>query len=137
MIVIDASVAAKWVLDYEQDTDKALVVLEKHKSLIEEIIVPDLLFYEVANMLATKSRMRSKEMFASLNKIYQAGLKIYYPLEIDVTLAARLAKRYKTSVYDMLYAVVAKKHKVKLITADEQFVKQTGFKFVQLLLQKD
>ena len=137
MIVIDASVAAKWVLDYEQDTAKALVVLEKHKSLIEEIIVPDLLFYEVANMLATKSRMRSKEMFASLNKIYQAGLKIYYPLEIDVTLAARLAKRYKTSVYDMLYAVVAKKHKVKLITADEQFVKQTGFKFVQLLLQKD
>ena len=133
MIVIDASVAAKWVLDYEQDTDKALVVLEKHKSLIEEIIVPDLLFYEVANMLATKSRMRSKEMFASLNKIYQAGLKIYYPLEIDVTLAARLAKRYKTSVYDMLYAVVAKNHKVKLITADEQFVKQTGFKFVRLL----
>lgn len=133
MIVIDASVAAKWVLDYEQDTDKALAVLERHKSLIEEIIVPDLLFYEIANMLVTKSRMGSKEMFTSLEKIFQAGLKIYYPLETDVALAARLAKRYRTSVYDMLYAVVAKIHKASYMTADEQFIKRTNFKFIKLL----
>ena len=133
MIAIDTSVAAKWVLEYEQDSDKAFVILEKHKFSVEEIIVPELFFYEIANMLATKSSMTIKEMISALSKIYQANLNIYHPLETDVNEAAKLAKKYKTSVYDMLYAVITKTRKTILITADEQFVKQTKFKFVKLL----
>jgi len=133
MIVIDASVAAKWILEHEQDTDKALIILKNHTFSIEEIIVPDLFFYEIANTLATKSGMTSKEVIVALGKVYQSNLSVYHPLEVDVSQTTKLAKEYKTSVYDMLYAVVAKTHKATLITADKQFVKQTGFKFVKLL----
>lgn len=133
MIVIDASIAAKWILKNELDTDKALLILANHTSSVEKIIVPDLFFYEIANTLATKSKMILKELLIALEKIYQAKLNIYHPLEYDVIQATKMAKKYKTSVYDMLYAVVAKVHKTTLITADEQFVKQIGFKFIKLL----
>jgi predicted nucleic acid-binding protein len=47
--------------------------------------------------------------------------------------AGVLAKKYKTSVYDMIYAVVAKNKKCALVTADENFVRKTKFKHVKLL----
>jgi predicted nucleic acid-binding protein len=133
MIVIDASIAAKWILENEQDTEKALIILASHISSTEKIIVPDLFFYEIANTLVTKSGMTVKEMTTALEKIYQTNLYVYHPLEADVSQTTKLAKKYRTTVYDMLYATVARRHKASLITADEQFIKQTGFKFVKLL----
>ncbi|MBI2593122.1 type II toxin-antitoxin system VapC family toxin [Candidatus Daviesbacteria bacterium] len=133
MIVIDASVANKLVLPNEPDYALAKSILEKHILQTEEILVLDFLFYEVANTLATKSSISSIRMVNSLTKIYAANLKIYCPAEVEVKEAAKLAKQYKTSVYDMIYAVIAKNHKIILITADEKFMKQTGFKWVKLL----
>lgn len=133
MIVIDASVGSKWFLKRESGVAQVKLIFEKHLSKLEEIIVPELFFYEIANMLSTKTEVSLWKVTYSLNKLYKAQLKIFYPEEKHILVAAKLAKKYKTSVYDMLYAVVAKAHKIDLITADEQFVKQTGFKFVKLL----
>ncbi len=133
MIAIDASVANKLVLPYESDYALARSILEKHILQTEEILVLDFLFYEVANTLATKSSIFAIKMANSLNKIYSADLKIYRPSETEVKEAAKLAKKYRTSVYDMLYAVIAKNNDITLITADEKFIKQTGFKWVKLL----
>lgn len=133
MIVIDASIAGKWVLEDEADTDNAFRILENHTIGKEEIIVPDFLFYEIANALATKSVISPTKMTFALNKIYNLQLQVDHPNDIDVKLAARLAKKYGISVYDMIYAVVAKKHKTSLVTADEKFADATKFKFVQLL----
>lgn len=133
MIVIDASVANKLVLPNEPDYVLAKSILEKHILQTEEILVLDFLFYEVANTLATKSSISAIRMVRSLNQIYAANLKTYRPLEVEVKEAAKLAKKHKTSVYDMIYAVIAKNHKIILITADEKFIKQTGFKWVKLL----
>ena len=133
MIVIDASVANKLVLPFEENHNKVKEIFREHVQAIEEIVVPDFLLYEVANTLTTKSSITFNRATRSLSVIYQANLSIHYCLELEVKEAARLAKKYKTSVYDMLYAVVAKTRKTILITADEQFVKQTKFKFVRLL----
>lgn len=133
MIVIDASVAVKLLLTHEKGHIQATVLLKNHISHKEEILVPELLFYEVANALATKSSISQRSLSLSLTKINKFRFSVYHSTPEEVKIASKLAKRDKTSVYDMLYAVVAKNHKVKLITADEQFIKQTGFKFVQLL----
>lgn len=138
MIVIDASVAVKLLLTHEKGHIQAIALLKNHISHIEEILVPELLLYEVANALATKSSISQRSLSLSLTKINKFNFSVYHATPEEVKIASKLAKRDKTSVYDMLYAVVAKNHKVKLITADEKFVKQTGFKFVQLLdLLKD
>lgn len=136
MIIIDASVAAKWLFKNEQGTKKALEILASHITGEDKIIVPDLFFYEIANMAVTKGYLSSQKTTHFLTKIYQVKLSVYSITESIVKEAAKLAKKYKTSVYDMLYAVVAKTQKINLITADEQFIKQTGFNFVKLLNSK-
>ncbi len=133
MIIIDASVAAKWLFKNEQWTKRAKEILESHIAGEDKIIVPDLFFYEIANMAVTKGYLSSQKTAHFLTKIYQANLSVYSITEPMVKEAAKLAKKYKTSVYDMLYAVVAKTQKINLITADEKFIKQTGFKFVKPL----
>lgn len=132
MIVIDASVANKLVLD-EEGHELVKKIFRSHISETEPIIVPDFLLYEIANTLATKGALSVNRITRSLTKIYRANLNIHHCDEIEVKVAANLAKKYKTSVYDMLYVVVAKKHKADLITADEKFINQTKFKFVKLL----
>lgn len=133
-MIIDASVALKWVLKIgEEDQEKSRLLLNKHCDGKQKIVVPDLFFYEVSNTLATKTELSAVEVSDSLTIIFEAGLVIYRPTEKDILRSAKLAKKYDTSVYDMLYAVVAKKHKTTLITADDNFARKTGFKFVKLL----
>ena len=133
MIVVDASIMGKWVLEDEVGIEDALLLLNNHTKGIEEIIVPELVFYEVANALATKSKISATQTSLALNKIFKLQLRIYHPNQSDIIESATLARKYKTSVYDMLYAIVAKNHKATLITADEKFINQTTFKFVKLL----
>ncbi|MBI2020689.1 type II toxin-antitoxin system VapC family toxin [Candidatus Daviesbacteria bacterium] len=133
MIVIDASVANKLFLPHEAGHILASKILRNHILRTEEIFVPEFLFYEVANTLVTKGMISLWKITNALTKLYQINLHIYHPLERDLKNATHLAKKYHTSVYDMLYAVVAKRYKSQLITADEKFVEVTNFRFVKLL----
>lgn len=132
MIVVDASVVIKW-LRVETDRDKAKEIQKAHLSKKNQIIIPRLLIYEVANALATKYPMTKKEIKESLGYIYKCDLVIHQEEEVDMVYAAVLARKYSTTVYDMLYAVIAKKHKTILVTADERFIQKTKFSYVKLL----
>lgn len=134
MIVIDTSVAMKWLLTEEEESiTKARLLLKDHLAKKNEILAPDLIFYEIANALATKTKVPQLIVTKLVKRIYSFNLKIYHPLEADVLDSARLAKRHNSTVYDMLYAVVAKKHKTELVTSDANFIKKTKFKFVKHL----
>lgn len=50
MFVIDASVVIKWFIE-EKDSAKAVLLKEKHINGKTILIAPDLLIYEVANVL--------------------------------------------------------------------------------------
>lgn len=133
MIVIDSSVALKWVKIDEAERKEALLLYQNHIAGKEKIIVPNFLFIEAANALATKSHTNQKDIKEGLKFLFDANLDIAKEDDKTLLQAARLAKKHNTTVYDMLYAVIAKKNKAILITADENFVKKTGFKFVKLL----
>lgn len=92
-----------------------------------------MLFIEVANALATKSRISVPNIRKSLQFLFKADLGIATQLNIDILTAAKLAKKYEESVYDMLYATIAKRLKITLITADEKFKAKTKFRHVKLL----
>lgn len=134
MIVVDTSVAMKWLLsEKEESVTKARLLLKEHLAKKNEILVPDLIFYEIANALATKTKVPQLAITQLVKRIYSFNLKIYNPVDIDVTTSAKLAKKYNSTVYDMLYAVAAKKHKTILYTADVNFIKKTKFKFIKHL----
>lgn len=133
MIVVDSSVALKWIKLDEAEREKALLLYRSHIAGKEKITVPRLLFIEAANALATKSHTTQGDIKEGLKFLFNVNLDITKEDDKTLLQAARLAKKYNTSVYDMLYAVVAKKHKTHLITADDNFARKTGFKFVKLL----
>lgn len=134
MIVVDTSVAMKWLLtEKEENVTYARLLLKDHLTGKNEILIPELLYYEIANALSTKTKVAPLNVTHLIKRIYSFNLKIYHPTDADVLTSARLAKKYNSTVYDMLYAVVAKKHKAILYTADANFVKKTKFKFVKHL----
>lgn len=133
MIILDASIVVKWIKQDEEDVDIALSLYNSHLKKKENIVAPRLLFYEVANFLATKPRSTSKTIKINLAFLFNSNLTFHIETNEELKDATLLAKKYKTSVYDMLYAVVAKNKKCILVTADENFVKKTKFRHVKLL----
>lgn len=133
MIIVDTSIVIKWLFRDEEDVTAAFDLYEKHVKKVEEITVPQLLFYEVANVLATKSKILQRSIKSSMNFLYGANLVTYQEKHNELVRAASLAKKHKTSFYDMLYAVVAKNKKCMLVTADVNFVEKTKFRHVKLL----
>jgi len=130
-MILDASVAIKWLMKGEEYEQEALAILMRHIEKRDMIIVPELIHLEIANTLATKTMLSERQIHESLIVIFQMNLEIYQPRHEDIALSAKLAKQYKTSVYDMLYAVIAKINKMTLVTADEAFIRKTSFSFVK------
>jgi len=122
MVIIDASVANKFFLPNEGGREKALAILKKHIQKTDTIVVPNLLFYEVANTLATKTKIPQKQVIISLAKLDRLNLNILNPTIENIKKAAIFAKERSVSVYDAIYAVVAAEKKCKLITADNKFI---------------
>ena len=132
MIIVDASVAFKWFNpDNEKFRHESLLLLKNHKDNKEVIVIPSLLLMEVVNALVTKTNIDTKTIKEDLDLLHDANLQIYSFKKNDLEEAALEAYKYKTTFYDMLYAVVAKRNKAILFTADENFIKKTKFKFVK------
>lgn len=131
--IIDSSIVFKWFSKGEIDRDLALNLLNKHISKKIQLMVPDLIFYEVANAWATKSTLSAIEVEVNLNKLEEANLVIEQISFKFIKLAAMFSKRYHVSVYDAIYAVVAEEKKCDLITADDRFVKKVNLPFVKKL----
>jgi len=74
MIVADASIVIKWISPLEQNHEKAMFLYQKHLKIEEEILVPELLFIEVANYLATKTATNEKDIEEGLRFLYQSNL---------------------------------------------------------------
>ncbi|OGG13445.1 hypothetical protein A3D77_05120 [Candidatus Gottesmanbacteria bacterium RIFCSPHIGHO2_02_FULL_39_11] len=129
MIVLDASVVVKWI-QAEEDSEKARILRDRHLTAEEEIIIPQLLFYELANTLTTRFSLKDKEIEKGLKFLFESELQIHRETEEDILQASILANHYHTAVYDMMYVVVAKKNNTVLVTSDIRFIEKTNFPFV-------
>lgn len=133
MIIVDASVVNKLFLPNEIGYQQVERIFEQHVRKLNEIIVPDLLFYEVANTLATKSALPISQTTKSLADLADYGLNVHHSAVQEISRAAKFSKKYHVSVYDAIYAVLAILNKCDLITADNKFVKQVNLPFVKTL----
>jgi len=114
-LVIDASVAAKWIKP-EVHSEYAAHVLQGPYTLF----APDLLWPEVGNIL-WKSVQRQEIAPGEA----QEGLRVLlrYPITIVpgqslITTALDIALHYQQTVYDALYVAMATSRNCQLVTAD-------------------
>lgn len=115
-IVIDASVALKWVLD-EPGGDAADALLD------EELIAPALWLLEAANALWRRSQrgeLTADEARERLEELYNAPVATT-AIADDLPAAADLAGRLGHPVYDCLYLAVALRENTYVVTADVRF----------------
>ena len=114
--VVDASVAAKWLAP-EPDSLFAEALLD------DELIVPDLLFAEVGNIL-WKKQLRG-EMDAAATQVGARWL-LQVPLQVHDSAslladALALALQLQHPAYDCFYLALAQRIDVPMVTADRQF----------------
>ena len=121
MIVLDSSVALKWIFADEKGAEHALRIRDEHVSGQNEIVVPSLFFYEVANVLATKVKLSNDEALAGFELISAFELSVYELSGIESMEAMTLAMKHQLSVYDASYHVLANRFGCTFLTADRKF----------------
>lgn len=132
MVIVDASVAYKWFAKNEEDSDLALSILQKHINGQEKIVVPDLILCELANAWVTKIAISNARVKANLKDLQDASLEIE-SLTFDlISKAAAFAQKYRLSVYDAIYAVLAKDKRCSLVTADKKFTEKINLPYAKL-----
>lgn len=117
-VVVDASVAIKWVL--EEEGSVAARRLLDH----ELLIAPDLLILECANVLwtaARRGRLTTERAATALAGIRALPVQLL-PISDHVDSAQALAFALPHPVCDCLYLAVALAQRNTLVTADGSFV---------------
>jgi predicted nucleic acid-binding protein len=118
-VVVDASVALKWVIE-EDGSATARALVED-----EELVAPDLIFIECANALWTKVRRNQiarSDAIAAFAAIEAAPISSVAS-RAHVASAQSIAFELEQTAYDSLYLAVALAERSILVTADEAFAR--------------
>jgi len=120
-LVVDASVAVKWVVP-EQGSKEAELLLD------HGLVAPDLLFAECANILWKKVRrgeLTGDEAEIAGQTLEQADLTIV-SARAYVIRATTIAVELDHPAYDGIYLAVAEALQLRLVTADDRLIRKVG-----------
>jgi predicted nucleic acid-binding protein len=122
MIVVDASVAAKWLLP-EPGQAEADALLRDSSALL----APALIRQEVASAVTRRVRLgtmppeEARERYRTWSGLLRDGALVLMPDEELLDQAVELSVHLKHSLPDCLYLAAAQRRRVPLITADRTF----------------
>lgn len=122
-LVLDASVAVKWVLPRQETlTAESFQLLRSYTEGEINFIVPDLFWAEVANVLWKGVRQKKWSKAVAEDGAEQLRDRNFFTISLLTLLpeALKLALAYDRSVYDCLYVALAIQFKTEMITADER-----------------
>jgi len=133
-LVVDSSVAVKWFDEREENAAVALRLLEVFVDGAIEVIIPDLLFYEVGNVLLKKWPHDPYKVQKGLERLWHLPWLLFPLRDSLLTRTAEIAEQCGITFYDALFLVTAESSDIDLITADEKFLKKVGnFPFAKSL----
>ena len=134
MIVLDASVVLKWIFEDEEDSFSAKSYRERHISGKEIAAVHDLFFYEIGNVLTTKTGLNTNDAMEAFTLLWQFDFEVFHFGHKEFSTAIALSRRHSISVYDAAYIVLALNLKCDFVTADRRLYERTkALKTVKLL----
>lgn len=117
--VVDACVAAKWIVSEEQ-SPAALDFLSRNHTLV----VPDLFFPEVGSVLRKKCRrgeLSDEDAEAALGYLLAIPLEAYSAQPL-MAQAFSFSGRWACSVYDAVYLALADRQACPMVTCDDKFI---------------
>lgn len=118
--VIDASVILKlFTKDRESDLEKALQIREDYRTRKIDLFAPELLIYEMTNVLRYKEALQDEIVLKAISSIYSMDILIPVNLQIMKD-AFCLAREHDITIYDSTYLSCAQYSGCFLITADKK-----------------
>ena len=135
LLVLDCSVAAKWVLP-EPDRAPALRVLDQYESGEILLLVPDLLLAEFASLLTKRKRRKELSAEQASKALQLMGMCLPRLLETRPMLphALELALQHELSLWDCVYLASAIEHNCPLLTADRRLFRGGKARHPSLML---
>jgi predicted nucleic acid-binding protein len=134
MVIVDASVAVKWVLD-EEGADAALSLQS------QSLAAPTIWLVEAASALWRRSRLGEIDAAEAGHRLarLQTAPVIAIPIEPDLPDALNLALQLRHPIYDCIYLAAAIREDTYVVTADTRFLsavsrKRSLKKHVRLLV---
>jgi len=122
LLVIDASIAVKWVVE-EEGTPQALALRQRTK-----LIAPELLVAECANILwkkAARGELSQEEALLAAKLLQSAEVELL-PMRSLFETATSLAIELDHPAYDCIYLALAVENDCPFVTADERFLRKLG-----------
>jgi predicted nucleic acid-binding protein len=121
--VLDTSIILKWFSESgESDVDQALQLRESMLEGSVFFIVPDLLFYELANALRHNPKFSTKDVEQAVRSVFEMGLEVKSVNEEVMREAISLAFKHDVTVYDAYFLALSKREGKPFITADYRFM---------------
>jgi len=119
-LVIDASIAVKWVVE-EDGTREALALRQQAK-----LIAPELLVAECANILWKKVQrveLSRDEALLAARLLQGAEIELLSTWSL-LEAATRMSIEIDHPAYDCLYLALAAENKCQFVTADNRFLRK-------------
>jgi predicted nucleic acid-binding protein len=127
MIVVDASVAVKWLVPEDGSEEADRLLSASHK-----LFAPDLIRVEVAAALTRRFRngkapeQEVREDCDNWPRLLTEGIVTLTPAEQDYPAAVALALELKHPFQDCLYLALALRLRAPLVTADPKFIERAA-----------
>ncbi len=119
-VVVDASVAVKWV--YQEDQSRqALVVRDMF-----DLIAPELILAECANILwkkVTRGQLGDEEAVLAAEVLARTPMEMVSHKRLT-GVAMRLSVMLGHPAYDCFYLAIAESRRISLVTADERLLRK-------------
>jgi predicted nucleic acid-binding protein len=132
-VVVDASVAAKWVLPsgLEPYSESALRLLDNYSEGQLNIVVPDLFWAEIGNVLWKAARTGRLTLAEAKTGLQMVADKMFPTVSSFSLLdsAVEIAGTFGRSFYDCLYVALAQTSGTEFVTADEKLVNALAGRF--------
>lgn len=131
--VLDASVAAKWMLPAKQELlrAEAFRLLDDYGAGLVDLRVPDIFWSECGNILwkaVRLNRIVREEAELALTIMIKKNIPTVSSREL-LSDAVPIAIDFGRTVYDCLYVALALHTKTQLITADERLANALAARF--------
>lgn len=134
MVVVDTSIIYKWITEEDTDPDTpALTLLRQFLDGKENVSIPAIVLYELANALSTKTGLTFKEVEQAWSLFEKFNLNVINPSLGLIRKSIKFSRKYHVSVYDASYAVLALEKNCILLTADSKFAKKINLPSIKLL----
>jgi predicted nucleic acid-binding protein len=120
-LVIDTSVAVKW-FSKERDTGSALLVRDAMVTKKIQARAPDLLLYELANVLRYRPGYVNRDVKLAIQSVCDMGIQFIEPGGSLIEYAVKLAFQYDITVYDGCFLALAAITNAPLLSADNRLI---------------